>query len=536
MIPAVLRHVVHSARLFAAASTLAFATARAQSTPAPAHDAAVHSQFGAINGIVIDSLHGRPLDGAQVSVEGLNSSAITDSAGRFRIDSVPPGKYRIGVFHPLLDSLALSIASPPLQVFADSTLAVTVGTPSAVSFIRLACGPIQIDTIAGIGPSVVVGRVLDAETDAPAAGIRVTLTWAEMQAGTNVGLHRIQRTRDTTTGPSGGFRFCNLPPGVNGVARAIIPTADSNAVSRPLALNGRLVTALVLHVPGAPNAASSSHGTASSGEGTAASQGSVLTGRVVRSDSAGPLSGAQVTVLGSRITAVTNDSGEFTLRGLPPGSRTLAVRAVGWQPVTMAVDLAVHEPRQVIVPLQVRTAELQAVVVTATLNTGLKRVGFDERKHMGIGHFIGPDDIERRGSFEFVDLLSGTPGVVRRPGPFGEDYLAGTRGVSGCVAYIVDGVPYTEMTHGDINTFVRAEEVGAVEVYQAAEGQVQPMVISEVTIMNVGGSGRRMGTMDGNAARGSGIGRSGGQGGGSGCVRIVVWTKARLGLGSGAGH
>ncbi len=532
---AVVRHAGRFTRLLTLACTVGAAgTARSQSTstPAAASGAApgtAHSPFGAITGIVVDSLHGRPLAGAQISVEGLTTLAMTDSSGHFRIDSVPPGKYRIGVFHPLLDSLALSIASPPLQVSADSTLAVIFGSPSALTFLRLVCGTIQIDTMAGIGPSVVVGRVLDAETEAPVGGVKVTLTWTDIQAGAKIGVHRIQRMRDTTTGPSGEFRFCHLPPGLNGVARAVVATADTGAVSRPLSLNGRLVVALVLHVPGtAKPATNSSHGTASSDGSAAPSPGGVLTGRVMRSDGTGPFAGAQVTVLGSGVTAVTNDSGDFTLHGLPAGSRTLAVRAFGWQPVTMAVDLSVREPRQVVVPLQIRTAALQAVVVTATLNAGLKRVGFDSRRRMGNGHFLGPDDIEQRDPLEFVDLMEGMVGLTRHPGPYGEDYLTGTRGSSGCVGYVVDGVPYVEMTHGDINTFVRPEEVGAVEVYQAAESPAQ--YATQTVIMESSGSGRSAGTMGSSGARSGGMGGIGGTRVGTGCVKIVIWTKTRLGL------
>src|SRR5580693_8593124 len=170
--------VARFARLVAVASTVAcVASARAQTpAPAPARTGAPHSPLGSIIGVVIDSLHGRALSGAQVSVEGLPSLALTDSLGRFRIDSVPPGKYRIGVFHPLLDSLNLSIASPQLAVGADSTLIVKFATPSTVTLLRLLCGEIQMDTMNGIGPSVVVGRVLDAESEAPVPNMHVTVS------------------------------------------------------------------------------------------------------------------------------------------------------------------------------------------------------------------------------------------------------------------------------------------------------------------------------------------------------------------------
>ena len=211
-------------------------TPAAPAAPASARPTAPASGYGVIAGLVVDSLNGGTLAGAQVSVEGLNVLAMTDSNGRFRIDSVPPGKYRIGIFHPLLDSLALSIATMPLTVTADSALEVVIGVPSAISFIHLVCGNIQIDTMNGIGPSVIVGRVLDAETEEPKAHATVTLSWVDMQVATSIGLRRVQRVRDTTTGPGGEFRFCHLPNHLNGTARAFSSTADSGAVSRPYAL------------------------------------------------------------------------------------------------------------------------------------------------------------------------------------------------------------------------------------------------------------------------------------------------------------
>jgi hypothetical protein len=369
---------------------------------------------------------------------------------------------------------------------------------------------------------VIVGRVLDAETDDPRPNARVTLSWVDIQAGASIGVRRIERVRDTTTSRAGEFYFCHLPTHLNGMARAFNTAADSGAVTRPYALRGRLVGTLVLHVPAAApardQAATSASGT------TAPPPGSVLTGRVIRSDGSGPFAGAQVTVRGSNQIAVTNDSGQFTLRGLAAGSRTLEVRALGWEPVTMPVELAQREPRQVTVPLEVKTAVLRAVIVTATLNAGLQRVGFATRKNMGIGHFLGPDDIAKRSPIDFVDVMAGMPGLRRRPGPYGEDYLAGTRGMNSCVAYVVDGLPYQEVTPGDINNFVRADDIGAVEVYQPSESPAQYAYSPPVMSAGSPTFGRartpRPGTM----------GTNGGGGGGTGCTKVIIWTKGRLGV------
>jgi Carboxypeptidase regulatory-like domain/TonB-dependent Receptor Plug Domain len=478
---------------------------------------------GSIVGVVIDSLNGGPLVGAQISVEGIVSGAVSDSTGRFRMDSIPVGRYRVGVFHPLIDSLGLSIASPPVEVAAGTTLALVFATPSAPTFLRLKCSDAPVDSAAGTGPSMLIGRVLDAETEAPAAGASVSLTWTEMQATRANGVRRVLRVRDTTTGPTGEFRFCHLPPNLAGSARAIRLTGDSSVVSRPYGMNARLVGFLVLHLPSIDTIASRDRGGAASDSSPAPASGhAMLTGRVMRSDGAGPFAGAQVTVTGSKQTAVTGDSGQFALRGLPTGTHTVQVRALGWEPVAQVVELSAHAPRQVVVVLRGQTAVLKAVVVKAKLNAGLHNVGFDARRRMGTGHFLTADDIAKRDALEFLDLMTVVPGVTRRMSPTGQDYLTGTRGAGGCVSYVLDGMAYLEVTQGDINYVVHPTDIGAIEVYQPGEAPAQylytPPTMAPLT------SGRL-------AAIAKGTMVSGDAGnGGTTCVKVIIWTKARLGL------
>jgi hypothetical protein len=315
-----------------------------------------------------------------------------------------------------------------------------------------------------------------------------------------------------------------LPANLSGVARVVSATRDSGIVSRPYSTNSHWISYVVLHVPASDTSAGRGRSQIASNANATSSAGGVLTGRVVRPDSGGPVVGAHVMVLGSRETTVTGDSGEFTLRGLPTGTHTVDVRALGWQEVTVAVELAQREPRRVVIPLEIKTAVLQAVVVTAALNAGLHRVGFDTRKQMGIGHFLTPDDIEKRSAFEFVDLMAGMPGVVRRPGPFGEDDLAPTRGGGGCIGYVVDGTPYQELTPGDINTYVHPDDIGAIEVYQPSESPAQYAYTPPMISTSTGGRSRSMagGTTRPSMPRTSS--------GGTNCVKIVIWTKARLGL------
>ena len=452
-----------------------------------------------VEGVVVDSLHGGPLVGAEVMAEGMDRLGITDSTGHFRIDSVAAGRYRLGLFHPLLDSIGVGIVSPPVPVVAGQTLEVALATPSPAATVALACGgaPPPSDTSIGVGPSALLGRVLDAETDEPVAGVRVSLFWNQIKMDRS-GLHQRRLVRDTVSGRSGEFRFCALPASLEGIVRIAADTGTRDFIGRAFAMNRRLVGFAVLRVPRvAPTATAAARTptgapTDSSGKAT---PGAVLTGRVTTSEG-GPVPGAQIQLVGGSRSTTTGDSGQFTLRGLPTGTRTVSVLAVGWNPVERPVDLALRAPSQIVIPMGVRTAVLDTVVVAARLKAGYDRVGFNQRKARGVGRYLDATEIERRGAGDFFGLMAGMPGVRLALGRGAHPFLAGTRSGNGCIGYFVDGTQYREMTRGDIDNFVRPEEIGGIEVYQPLDGPVH----------YVGGA---------NAM---------------GCVTIMIWTKSTLGL------
>ena len=73
-------------------------------------------QRGRLEGTVTDSVHTRPLAGVRVVALAANApadgrrAASTDSLGRYRIDSLRPGRYLVGLESALLDSLEITLA------------------------------------------------------------------------------------------------------------------------------------------------------------------------------------------------------------------------------------------------------------------------------------------------------------------------------------------------------------------------------------------------------------------------------------------
>jgi hypothetical protein len=140
------------------ASGFSAAIAGAQ-TPAPGQPAG----FAVIEGVALDSLHHNYLRGALLLVEGANATTITDSSGRFRFDSVPPGLRRISVVHAMLDTVGVSLVTAPLQIAAGQHLDLVIGTPSAQTLLALKCSAAE----RAAGPDALLGVVHYAESDQP---------------------------------------------------------------------------------------------------------------------------------------------------------------------------------------------------------------------------------------------------------------------------------------------------------------------------------------------------------------------------------
>lgn len=419
----------------------------------------VRNATGVLRGVAVDSVHGmsgtgeeRPLVGAEVAIEGTTLVAVTDSAGAFSFEGLAPGQYRLGLFHPTLDSLGMGVTSPLFSLRAGDTGYVKLATPSPARLIGLLCkrGPAPRDS--GEGPSILIGRIVDAESDEPVVGARVALNWTDIIANRAIGVRQVDRARDTATGASGAFHLCWLPPDARGMLHAA-RSYDGEVVERPFSMEGRPVVLMQLHVPGQ----------------NATAGGATVEGYVIRDDGR-PLPGAQVRLLGSTSPdgATTDNAGRFVLRGLPSGSRAIAVRAIGYEQAALPVELSARHPQMVLVPLGKRAVVLPAVEVAGRLRMGYQRVGFDRRQQAGLGRFLTLADIERRNVGEFHDLLVGVPGLRLRSARNGRLYLVGSQ-MNGCVRYIVDGHEFPTYSPDDADTFIRPNEIGGVEVYEPGE-------------------------------------------------------------------
>ena len=463
---------------FAASFILAAFTGRgsAQQPAAGPPNAPPKTGKAAITGVVIDSLHGRYLKGAEILVEGADKSAFTDSVGRFLIQGLAPATYRVGVFHPLLDTLGIALATKPFRAGADSVSIAVLAIPSAATIVHDECPAVQ----AGQPNSAAIGHVNDPETLQAIVGAEVSIAWTEIQVSKEIGLRRTPHLLRDTTDDTGAFVICGLPSSLQATLQARKGPALTAEIpidigDAPTEVFARTILLASKTVAGAGNAS--------------------VSGKVVLEGGA-TAGGSRVELVGTDIVVIANQNGEFTMMGLPSGSQMLLARQLGYGAASVAVDLTSRERQSVTITLPKFVSIMDPVLVTARRNRSLDQLGFSSRNKMGTGHFIGPDQIAKIRPYRLNDILRRVPGLHIVNSATGER-VETSRGLSSfssasCTQYFIDGMPWLAMEPGDINDFVGGPEVVAVEVYQS------PHVPAEFT-------------------RGS-----------NDCLTIVLWTKFKV--------
>lgn len=461
--------------LVLAGAALAAAQPLAAQTKAASDSARPKTGKAQVVGVVLDSVNGGFLTGATILLDGgTHRNTETDTAGRFSIDTITPGTYQLGVFHPLLDALDISIATKPFHAGADSASVVILSVPSPATIVRGRCG----NQKTGSGSSAVFGHVTNPETLQPIVGADVSIAWTEIEVSKSFGIRNTPHMIHDTTDNNGAYRLCGLPSALDATLMARRGAAATGEI--PVALGNRPIEVQARSLLLSKEDSTTRKGNAS------VSGVVVLEGNPVNAIS-------RVELQGTDIAVITNERGEFTLQNLPSGTRNILARRVGYVPQAVPVDLNPREQQRVTIKLPKFVAVMDPVLVTARRNVALDKVGFNQRKKSAFGYFIDADRISKMHPFYISDILRVVPGLRVSYGQFGDPVVTSNRDIRGsCVQYWVDDVPFLEITPGDVNHFVSGGEVVAVEVYQGGTAPAQ--------YTRAGGS----------------------------CTTIVLWTRFRI--------
>ena len=406
---------------------------------------AAQAQTAMVTGFAFDSIHGAPLAGAMVLVSGTPRMGVSDSTGRFTVDSIPVGSYQLALFHPLLDSLSIGVATQPIRFGADSTQLVLLATPSVESVLRDRCPAAS----AMLGPSAIIGRVVDAETGKGVGGARASLAWEAAATSFGSG-RRLPTLRVATTSETGDFAICGLPSILDGTLQ--VENGPVRSPEFPVAFADELLKIRGVSLA-RPPVAGAPRGTA------------VVAGRVIDLEGRGA-AGVTVTLEGASASTTTDSTGAFAMSSLPAGSWVLRTRRIGHQPSDTAIELASGQRTDVRLRLGERMTELSSVIVEEEkLSPGLRKLGFGERQKAGLGRFVTAEDIARRGFFRTSDIFQGMAGLqVVSDGRGGFALTGRGGGTSNCVSVFIDGFYSPEATT-DLDRILPPEHIAGVEVY-----------------------------------------------------------------------
>jgi hypothetical protein len=211
-------------------------------------------------------------------------------------------------------------------------------------------------------------------------------------------------------------------------------------------------------------------------------QSQVIRGRVLESQSILPVASAGVMLLDTTFTAVagtaTNANGAFTLEAPGPGSFYVLTESLGYSPTIDGIlELAEGGSLTVEIYLKPKPIVLDSIKVAverAQIFQHLEGAGFNERMVTGFGHFITPEEIQRRNPRNMADLFRGSPGVTLEGGGgfsgTGISFINGSvRGPTCSPQVYVDGILVNaDPAYGGLEGVVSIDQIAAVELYTRA--------------------------------------------------------------------
>ena len=394
---------------------------------------------GRLHGVVYDSLVGQPLAGAAVWLRDLDRSTVTDSAGRFVMDSVPSGPQVIFFSHPDLDSAGFGTIAVTVAVGKDVVLAV----PSTRTLWRRLCGRESN----GVDSAIVFGSVQDADSRSLLSGVTVTVVWPRLDMRDPHHLSVEIRADSATTDSTGTYRICGVAAGSNARAQARAGPYSTGIVqvmarARPVVRRDFSLSLVQA---------------ADSGRGSG-----VLRGQI-RSEGGRPVVGAVVVLEGVDST-VSGAEGRFALDRLPGGTQWLRARALGFAPEEAAIDLTSSGVTTLDLDLRTITV-LDTITVVATGRRARVLREFEERRKAGFGYALRQDELQNRGTI--LSVLQSVPSVTVQGTMSTFAVLMRAGGISQgyCVAGLrVDGV----LSTWDQLSSYRPQDLVAVEIYPQA--------------------------------------------------------------------
>lgn len=368
-----------------------------------------------MRGTVADSVSGKRVASATVSLLGTDLVATTNSDGEFSIPNVLPGVYTADVRSPVLSGLGAGSVSYVTFLSGENVVALRVATPAQI----LAGLCSQSRGLRENG--AIVGTV--SSTDESVSGVKIVAEWQAMtvqRTGGGATVNRSTRAIETRTDAAGSFRACGVSTGQPVTIRAI-GTRVSSLPSEVVVPNDIGMWRQNLQLL------------------STASRNAVLAGTVSADSTNRIILNAEVLLPDLGLSTRVNAQGQFRIENIPPGTHKLVARSLGYSSLETELTFEANQTEERPIRLS-RVTVLDSVTTTASADTRLS--SFEENKKMGLGQFYSRADLEKfRGQpmQTFVRQLSGV--TVLRATRSSETWAATSRGAKSLSVSRTSGGP-----------------------------------------------------------------------------------------------
>jgi hypothetical protein len=429
-----------------------------------AEDSANRAGRYTVSGTVFDSLTRHPLAGAHVHLADAGRDVVADSLGAFAFDNVTVGTHTVWADHPLLDKVGLYALSATIEVTRVKTNVVELSVPSFSTLWRQVCGtePAPID-----GDGIVFGQARFGALASSAPPTEIDIAWLG-DSSDRAGDRRPQKTRSSSTASDGTYVLCGLP------SQRLLTLSAVAAGTSTIPISFRIGAARIarrdMTIP-------SIEGLLTLGGDqpalplSRAADGAVLAGAV--RDSVGqPIRDARITISGVAGEWRSNSDGRFLVRGLPAGTRVIAVRALSLAPERRLVDFSGNDSAYVDLSLMRLVTTLATVTVRERQHFDAVKDELNQRRRAGFGY--------RADSLEFAKVFSvgqalNFPGVhVTTSGGTWGIYMTGVYSIAskGAMSLVTTCKPTVwfdgAKTDWEMVNSVSKDEVALVEIYNSA--------------------------------------------------------------------
>jgi hypothetical protein len=426
-----------------------------------------------VRGTVFDSLlTRRPLEGATVVVQGTNLTATTDRRGQFEIRGIAPGRHAFGFSHPMLDSLDIAAPGRIVDVAPNEQVVIALATPSPNGASLLLCR-----VAAEASTAVLFGTVRGAEDGTPLRGADVQVRWFEVVIARG-GARQTEHVARDSTDAEGRYILCGVP---NDISLTLVATHQGQATGPlHLELDSLGVGRRELRVSATDPASTLRPEVAPDDTvPTARADGRGRLAVTVRTPAGAPVHRAIVGVRGWAASATTDEAGRAVLVGVPSGTQTIVVRAIGMEPQHLLANFAANVETRVDLKLDRFVTLLPSVAVVGQRADPLS-ARIEQRLRAGQGKLIEGDELK--------DLAGSASGWARMPGvTIGSDadpipHMRGAAGVPCSAVIWLDGMRIQNITGWELRGMLLNAK--RVEVYNSAS-----RVPAEFTTMSMNGCG-----------------------------------------------